>query len=852
MFGQKKIIIVSFRIILILFFINEVNAAAVTTVLKTPLSQNGQALLNIVIGKNAHEVTRHAAYDLARYLQKITTAKFEVKIGDGTKGIVVGLPGDFPATSVSAYWPEVGVSDREKYLIRNHNKGVYLVGATPLAVKHAMWDFLYRIGYRQYFPGKKWEIIPYKPTLSVQINVEESPDYVSRRIWYGFGAWDYAKEPFMKWLERNRVASGFKLQTSHTYGKIIRKEKRQFDNHPEYYALVNGKRQIRPNAKFCISNKQLRNLVVNYALNYFKENPLSESISMEPSDGGGWCECKACKNLGGVSDRALLLANDVAVAINKNSKFSEKYVGMNAYHLHSPPPSTPVHPNVIISVATSFLRGGFTLDEIISGWHSKGATLAIREYYSVNQWDRDMPGRARGSNIDYLSRTIPKFYKDGARFISAESSDNWGPNGLGYYLSARMLWDTKEANKTDELVEDFLIQAFGKAKEPMRRFYQQIDGSKQHLILDDQIGRMFRALAEAKKLTTSLAVQERLNDLVLYVHYVELYNFYSNAKGITRQKKFEELIRYAYRMRRTMMIHTKALYKNLVRLDKAVSIPEGAGWKVAEANNPWKSSKPFSKSESESYLKEGIQTHQLVRVDFEPVQFSHNLIPAKGLSLTGVSLGNSITGRRLQTFYTWVDKAPADIELEITGGLIAHYRDRGNVRVDLWKINNDDMDQYNVPVDKDRSVPPNGTPHKIVLVAKKVGLHKITIADGGDMTRVKWRPGTPMTFESSIDKPVKIKGRYSAYFYVPKNTKVVGIYGGKRGEIINSSGEKIFSLKKRKIGYYSIPVSKGDDQQLWKINNATGKSIRLMTVPPYFSLSPSEILLPEKVVKGHH
>ncbi len=29
--------------------------------------------------------------------------------------------------------------------------------------------------------------------------------------------------------------------------------------------------------------------------------------------------------------------------------------------------------------------------------------------------------------------------------MSAESSDNWGPNGLGYYPAARMLWDVDEA-----------------------------------------------------------------------------------------------------------------------------------------------------------------------------------------------------------------------------------------------------------------------------------------------------------------------------------------------------------------------------------------------------------------------
>jgi hypothetical protein len=59
-------------------------------------------------------------------------------------------------------------------------------------------------------------------------------------------------------------------------------------------------------------------------------------------------------------------------------------------------------------------------------------------------------------------------------------------------------------------------------------------------------------------------------------------------------------------MRNTMMIHTKALYRDLIRRDKSVSIPEGATWLVPEQVNPWKSSVPFSEVELGQYVAEGI------------------------------------------------------------------------------------------------------------------------------------------------------------------------------------------------------------------------------------------------------
>ena len=58
-----------------------------------------------------------------------------------------------------------------------------------------------------------------------------------------------------------------------------------------------------------------------------------------------------------------------------NRKHPGKLVGMYAYASHSPPPAIRVHPQVIVSVATGFIRGGFTVEELIEGWSRQGATL---------------------------------------------------------------------------------------------------------------------------------------------------------------------------------------------------------------------------------------------------------------------------------------------------------------------------------------------------------------------------------------------------------------------------------------------------------------------------------------------
>jgi len=778
---------------------------------RVSLAVNREPLQTIVTGEGASERTRRAATTLARYLSRITGAEFKVSTGDGSRGLVVGLPGSFPGRPFAGRWAHPKPAEREDYVLQTHVGGVYLLGATDLAVEHAVWDFLYRLGYRQFFPGDRWEVVPQISELAVALDVEESPDYVARRIWYGFGAWDYNAEPYLDWCARNRATSGIELNTGHAYGGIIRALKAEFDEHPEFYALVDGKRDMRPQAKLCIGNPELRKLVVEYAVRQFDRDPTRDSISMDPSDGGGWCECDRCAKLGSVSDRALLLANEVAAAIN--DKYPGKLVGMYAYNYHSPPPNIKPHPQVVVSVATAFLKGGLALDEIIEGWSRQGVTLGIREYYSVNTWDRDMPARTRGSNLDYLKRTIPEFYFRGARFMSAESSDNWGPNGLGYYLAARMLWDVDEAQRVDELVDDFLSRAFGPAKEPMVEFYRQLDGSRPHLVFDDQLGRMFRALHEARGLADTPKVRGRIDDLVLYARYVDLYHRYATSEGESRQAAFERLIRHAYRMRKTMLVHTKALYRDLVRRDKSVNIPSGAEWNVPEETNPWKSSEPFGEKQLASFLEEGIERYPLTTLDFKPVEYTGDLVPASKLNLPEVDPGELGPGRHEQTFLTFVERSPATIELHITGGLITHYRDRGNVRVELWKVGGASRTgERETLVAQDRSVPPDGTERTVKLTARETGLYKIVVRDGGDRTRVTWPAGQRMTVVSSVDTPMNAHyTNWMLYFYVPQGTEVIGLHGGGHGEIHDSAGRAVFWLNGRELNFYSVAVPEGQD-----------------------------------------
>jgi hypothetical protein len=524
-----------------------------------------------------------------------------------------------------------------------------------------------------------------------------------------------------------------------------------------------------------------------------------------------------------------------------------------------------VHPQVIISIATAFIAGNRSVDQIISGWSQKCEKFGIREYYSVNPWDRDQPAAARGSSIKYLGRTIPAFHQAGARFMSAEASDNWGPNGLGYYLAARILWDVKETNQAESLVEDFLTRAFGKAKEPMRAFYGQLDGSLIHRswpsatvnqvvrrireaagLVDNQLARMFSALRDALALADDPAVQSRIHDLILYARYVDLYAQYSRAGGPARQGAFEALIQHAYRMRTTMLVHTKALYRDLARRDKTVRIPSEAAWDVEEGINPWKSSRPFGLEEISSFLREGLERYADTTVNAAPVSFGGDLTTIERMGLPDVEPGFFGPATGIQTFYTRVDTGLTSIAFRVRSG--SSSADPGTVIVTLWKVDVAGQSESRAALVQSREIAADGDEHLVVLPVSENGLFKLRIGDGGGRTTVIWESELPLTLRSACDAPMNdTYDLWNLYFYVPRGTEVLSIYGGNHGEIRDSAGRTVFWLNGREQGEYHVAVPAGEDGRLWSIRYGRS-AVCLVNVPPYLARRPSELLLPNEIV----
>lgn len=853
------------------------------------LASDGKPSLPVVIGNGASPRVKAAARSLAEYLGRIAGTRFTVTQGDGREGIAVGTFAQFPDLALEARFDAPDPARREQYLLHSHAGGLWAIGATDLAAEHAVWDLLYRLGYRQFFPGAHWEVVPSVPELAIAIDVKEQPAFYGRRIWYGYGNWPDINAAKGIWDDRNRTKGGFEITSGHAYEGIISANQAEFDQHPEYLCSSNS-------TKFRISNPDLRKLVINHALRHFEKNPRAETISLEPSDGGGWKCAEDEAVFKSVSDRVLTLANEVADAVAQ--RFPGKYVGIYAYNEHSPPPTIRVHSNVIVSVATAFIKGGFTVDQLMEGWSRQGAKLGVREYYSVVIWHKERPGGSVASDPRRTGKNIARYYDLGARFMSSESSDSWGPSGLGYYVAARCLWNPRE--DVDAILDDFFEKAFGPVQAPMREFYRLIDRASRPLFTRHLIGSMYRQLDAARKMTDDPGIRSRIEDLVLYTRYVEL--LWDLQQGDDKLAGTKNCLSFAYRIRDRHMVHSLGLWRDLRGWSR---VPSDYGWYVPERKptgsmddtlqellgkedsikkpdlsetmelgakedpalaaldpageggfftastkaprtNPWKSSAPFTAKDIDAIIARGIASNPVT--SFTPVQFSDDLVPAAGplkLKPAPAAPFDSHTRGR-QVYYVWLD-APGALRFEVTGGQIST---NGNP---MGTLNLYALEDPTASVVAKAEVPLDLQAHAVDLASAFSGLHRLEVMDAGRGAGLTWPDGTMVTIPSSGEMQTLLrtsrKGGWEMCFYVPRGTPVVGGVIQGSGEMLDGDGRAAYQFAaSERQSYFSVPVPAGQDGRLWRLK-VSGRCL-LMTVPPYLARSPGELLVPREVAEA--
>ena len=232
----------------------------------------------------------------------------------------------------------------EQFRITAKGKQIVIEGGRPRGVLYGAYYFLDRkLGvhwftpYDEYVPeydSKELEEFTYngKPAIRIRMELIYTDKYQIR----------YAARNLLNRSANNMIPDA-KYGESRVFSPplnchgmhyIIPAHKYNLRNHPEFFALINGKR-VNPeiaggSTDYCLTNPGLIAATVKEARNYLKKAPDAKYISIQEGDGTrGTCHCKTCQDLVNKcgkreSARWIYFANAVGKELNKefpNVKF---------------------------------------------------------------------------------------------------------------------------------------------------------------------------------------------------------------------------------------------------------------------------------------------------------------------------------------------------------------------------------------------------------------------------------------------------------------------------------------------------------------------------------------------------
>jgi hypothetical protein len=281
---------------------------------------------------------------------------------------------------------------------------------------------------------------------------------------------------------------------AHSYDAAIPAMKYR-DTHPEYFALINGKRCClipsgnpewtkRPWVEqYCISNPEVQDLIYKRALERLDRG--NELTGVGQPDGFQPCQCENCEKLydtGKDWDEKLWVFHR-ALAERLLQERPEAKLNLMVYGNTGKPPKTfkRFPKNVILTSlgdSTEQERAIWNDVEVPGGYlsylHTWGGYHVAGPYTPVR-------------TPSYVEKMVKRLVKQNVRIIVRDGAIGycWGLEAPVYYAYGRM-FDDPATNNAKALLDEFCVAAFGKSAGSMKQFYDRL--YKQIAVYSDAIG----------------------------------------------------------------------------------------------------------------------------------------------------------------------------------------------------------------------------------------------------------------------------------------------------------------------------------------------------------------------------
>jgi len=427
------------------------------------LADKGTAKAAILLPAKPTEVESFAAGELAAYLEKMTGGKFEI-LNEGGRKIrqaVVSIGRTRLAGNLKIQLPAGRRDTREAFRILRRGNALVICGnqqgdACDMGTLWGVCGLLEKLGVGWYLPDPLFEIVPEKPTITMDdIDFTDAPSFSMR--WSGGSPASMVKQSHGGYPHGGR-----QVWFSHMFYMVLTKE--VLEANPEF-----GKEGL------CMTNPKLRQLFVDFTRKQFIDNPGMYASSMFPDDNEGptcgCAECQALLKLGkpeqtlpratSKSDYLVDFYNGVAGGFAKEFP-DRKIIGAAYVSYLDPPVQTKVHPNVIILLTpltdTSELHPA--LDGIVKGWREMGAKELY--WYGYDMGNPPMPNE--------IGRRFRNYKRWNLEGVYIEQRPSAAFSGLNYWLEGKLAWNADL--EVSGLVDEFCLRLFGSEAGPhMRDFF---------------------------------------------------------------------------------------------------------------------------------------------------------------------------------------------------------------------------------------------------------------------------------------------------------------------------------------------------------------------------------------------
>ena len=546
------------------------------------LVEDGRPVATIVVSADAGKLVQDAAVDLQLHIEKMSGGRLPIADAADTPGNLIFV-GRSPAVEklipdldgydlgndgvVIKTWPG-------KLVLTGKSGGYYgSFGRTDCGTPNAVYYFLESLGCRWYLPGDDGLVIPQRPTVAVgAMNVVSKPDFACRGVRVNAAYWmakgDDDNELYQEcltWQARNRVSMNGHHEGHSMRGLLPR---RLFPSHPEYFALVAGKRRGDHAAQVCMSHPEVRKIVTRNFRSLLARGTPARAYPVGHYDSWLWCECDGCDVLYGEKTftysnrdeaRAVGISPDKTYrntaqanvqfvnAIAEKVAQSHPDMLVTFYALYHTPGVPEVAPrdNVMPVMAHIRPREEYWRREVMR-WEAMSKRLWYHGY---------MGHRIALPKLD-IAQDIRWCRQHKGVALSLDMNEYSPINSLPMYLATKVLWDTRV--DAQQLLREFYASFYGQAKAPMREFWETFDAATREAarrddtmsfypdsFTTDTAARCRGHLTEALRKAQRPVVRRRIESLLRYWRAVELHVASQVASAAWRENKTDANARAA-------------------------------------------------------------------------------------------------------------------------------------------------------------------------------------------------------------------------------------------------------------------------------------------------------------------